>query len=31
MTTAKRRFGLKLWSKDFIKNKAFVQSAEAAL
>lgn len=27
----KRRFGLKLWSKDFIKNKAFVQSAEAAL
>lgn len=31
MITAKRRFGLKLWSKDFIKNKAFVQSAEAAL
>lgn len=28
---AKRRFGLKLWSKDFIKNKAFAKSAEAAL
>lgn len=26
-----RKFGLKLWSKDFIKNKAFVKSAEAAL
>ena len=28
---AKRRFGLKLWSKDFIKNKEFARSAEAAL
>lgn len=26
-----RRFGLKLWSKDFIKNKEFVKDAEKAL
>lgn len=26
-----RKFGLKLWSKDFIKNKEFVKSAENAL
>ena len=26
-----RRFGLKLWSKDFIKNKDFVNNAEKAI